>query len=56
MDVRISITFRGIDIFSLRHRVHTDSGSHPASYPMDTVGSYAGIKAAGLWSCLLTST
>jgi len=54
MDVRISITFRGIDIFSLRHRVHTDSGSHPASYSMGTWGSFLWGKAAGAWGWLLT--
>jgi hypothetical protein len=35
LDVRGSFTGRGRD-FSLRHRVYTDSGAHPASYPMDT--------------------
>jgi hypothetical protein len=29
------------------HRVQTGSGTHPASYPMDTRGSFAVGKAAG---------
>jgi hypothetical protein len=33
--------------FSLRHRVQTGSGTHPASYPMGTGGSFPGDKAAG---------
>jgi hypothetical protein len=32
--------------FSLRHRVQTGSGAHPASYPMGTGGSFRGGKAA----------
>jgi hypothetical protein len=35
--------------FSLRHRVHTGSGAHPASYPVGTGSSYFGGKAAGAW-------
>jgi hypothetical protein len=35
----------GIGNFSLRHRVQTDSGAHPASYPMGTGGSSPGDKA-----------
>jgi hypothetical protein len=27
-------------IFSLRHRVQSDSGAHPVSYPMGTGGSF----------------
>jgi len=27
---------------------------YPASYPMDTRGSFPGSKAAGAWSCSLT--
>jgi hypothetical protein len=30
--------------FSLHHRVQTSSVAHPASYPMDTRGSFPGIK------------
>jgi hypothetical protein len=37
--------------FSLCHRVQTDSGTHPAFYPMDTGG-----KSAGAWSWPLTSS
>jgi hypothetical protein len=33
--------------FSLHHRVQNGSGAHPASYPMDTSGSFPGGKAAG---------
>jgi hypothetical protein len=32
--------------FSLRHCVHTGSVIHPASYPMDSGGSFPGGKAA----------
>jgi len=34
-------------IFSLCHRVQTGSGMHPAFYPMDTGGSYPGVKRPG---------
>jgi hypothetical protein len=40
--------------FSLRYRVQTGSGAHPASYPMGTRGSFRGGKAAGAWSWPLT--
>jgi hypothetical protein len=33
--------------FSPRHRVRTGPGAHPASYPMNTRGSFPGDKAAG---------
>jgi hypothetical protein len=33
--------------FSLLHVVQTGSGVHPASYTMDTGGSFPGGKAAG---------
>jgi len=42
----------GAGIFSLRHRVHTGSGAHPAS---GTEGSFLGGKAVGSWSWPLTS-
>jgi hypothetical protein len=32
--------------FSLHHLVQTDSGAHPASYPMGTGGSFPGVEAA----------
>jgi hypothetical protein len=32
---------------SLRHRVQTGSGAHPASYPMGIGNSFTGSKAAG---------
>jgi hypothetical protein len=41
--------------FSLHHRVQNGSGAHPASYPVDTRGSFSGDKAAGAWSWPLTS-
>jgi hypothetical protein len=38
-----SIPGRGREgIFSLRHRIQTGYGAHPASYPMDTAGKAAG--------------
>jgi hypothetical protein len=37
----------GAGNFSLRHRVQNGSGAHPASYPMDTRGSFPVGKAAG---------
>jgi hypothetical protein len=37
----------GTGNFSLNHRVHNGSGAHPASYPMDKMGSFLGGKAAG---------
>jgi hypothetical protein len=45
----------GAGNFSLHHRIQNGSGSHPASYPMDTRGSFPGVKAAGAWSWPLTS-
>jgi hypothetical protein len=33
--------------FSLRHRVQTGSGAHPASYPTGTGSSFPAGKAAG---------
>jgi hypothetical protein len=33
--------------FSVRHRVRTGSGAHPASYPMGTGGSSTVCKAVG---------
>jgi hypothetical protein len=32
----------GAGNFSLHHRVQTGSGAYPASYPMDTRGSFPG--------------
>jgi hypothetical protein len=32
--------------FSFHHRVQNGSAAHPASYPMDTRGSFLGNKAA----------
>jgi hypothetical protein len=40
----------GAGNFSLHHRVQTGSGAHPASYPLDTAGSFPGGKAASAWS------
>jgi len=39
---------------SFRHRVQTESGSHPASYPVSTAGSFPGGRAAGTWGCTST--
>jgi hypothetical protein len=36
-----------VGVFSLLHVVQTDSGAHPASYPMCTGSSFPGGKAAG---------
>jgi hypothetical protein len=33
--------------FSLHHRVQTDTGAHPGSYPMVNRGSFHGGKAGG---------
>jgi hypothetical protein len=41
--------------FSLHHHVQNGSGAHPASYPMDTRGSFSGGKATGAWSWPLNS-
>jgi hypothetical protein len=37
----------GAGNFSLHHRVKNDSGTHPASYPMGTRGSFPGVKRPG---------
>jgi hypothetical protein len=37
----------GAGNFSLHHRVQNSSGAHPASYPMGSMGSFPGDKAAG---------
>jgi hypothetical protein len=37
----------GAGNFSLHHRVQNGSGVHPASYPMDTRGSFPEGKAVG---------
>jgi hypothetical protein len=38
-----------------KNRIQTGSGAHPASYPVDNVGSLAGSKEAESWSWPLTS-
>jgi hypothetical protein len=38
---------RGAWNFSLHHCVQNGSGAHPASYPMDTGGSFPGVKRPG---------
>jgi hypothetical protein len=38
----------GAGNFSLRHRVQTSTGVHPASYPMGTEDFFSGGKAAGV--------
>jgi hypothetical protein len=37
----------GAGNFSLHHRVQNSSGTHPASYPMGTMGSFPGGKRLG---------
>jgi hypothetical protein len=37
----------GAGNFSFHHRVQNGPGAHPASYPMDTRGSFPGGEAAG---------
>jgi hypothetical protein len=49
------IRFPAVQGFSLLHSVQTDSGA-PASCPMCTGAFLPGVKAAGAWSWLLTST
>jgi len=40
LDERVSAPGWGNDeILSLRHRAQNDSGTHPASYPIDTEGT-----------------
>jgi hypothetical protein len=46
LDDRGSITVGDWD-FPLRHHVQTGSGAHPASYPVDTEGSFPGVKRPG---------
>jgi hypothetical protein len=46
----------GTGNFSLHHRVQNGSGAHPASYPMDSGGSFPGSKTAGVWSWPLPSS
>jgi hypothetical protein len=33
--------------FSLHHRVQNGPGTHPASYPLGTKGSFLGVKRPG---------
>jgi hypothetical protein len=48
LDDQESIPGRGNDgMFSLRHRVKTDSGDHLVSYPMDTGALIPGVKRPG---------
>jgi hypothetical protein len=44
--IGVSSPGRGWEFF-LRHRVQTDSGAHPASYPVDIRGSFLGLKRQG---------
>jgi hypothetical protein len=37
----------GAEKFSLYHLIQTGSGGHPASYPLDTMGSFPGVKRPG---------
>jgi hypothetical protein len=45
----------GAGNFSLNNGVQNSSGTHPASYPMGTRGSFPGGKVDGVWSWPLTS-
>jgi hypothetical protein len=48
-DRMIGVRFpAGAGSFSLRHHVQTDSGAHPASYPIGTRSSFLGCRAAGV--------
>jgi hypothetical protein len=40
------VRFAAVQDFSLLHSVQTDSGAHPASYPMGTGGSFPEGKVA----------
>jgi hypothetical protein len=44
------VQFLAVQEFSLLHSIRTDSGAHPASYPMGTLGSFSGV-----WTWPLTS-
>jgi len=44
----------GAGNFSLHHRVHAESGAHPASYTVGKRGSLYEGMAAGAWSWPLT--
>jgi hypothetical protein len=45
------VRFRaGARDFSLLHIAQTDSGTYPASYPVGTVSTFRGGKAAGAWN------
>jgi hypothetical protein len=41
------VTIHNSGNFSLHHRVQNGSGAHPASYPVDTRGSFPGVKWPG---------
>jgi hypothetical protein len=41
------VRFPAVQDFSPLHSVQTDSGAHPASYPMRTADSFPGGKEAG---------
>jgi hypothetical protein len=49
------VRFQAVQDYSVLCSVQTDSGVHPASYPVGTGGSFPGGKAAGPWSWPLTS-
>jgi hypothetical protein len=48
------ISFPAVQDFLL-HSAQTNSGAHPASYPVGTKGSLPRAKVAGVWSWPLTS-
>jgi hypothetical protein len=43
----VEIPAKGVRNFSLHHRVQIGSGAHLAFYPVDTVGSFRGVKQPG---------
>jgi hypothetical protein len=53
--LRFGCVLAGDGNFSVYCHIQTDSGSHPASYPMGARDSSSGVKVAGLWSWPLTS-
>jgi len=46
----ILILFPGLEKISHCYQFKNSSGAHPASYPMDTRGSFPADKAARAWS------
>jgi len=49
LDNWVSISSMGRNT-SLHHHIHTSPGAHPASYPMDILGSFLRGKVITVWS------